>query len=129
MTALLTSCFVLTVLSEAMECESFHHDIQEFYDGIKMVQSGMQFNDPVSLTDIRQAGLNVSLRPYQQDAVGWMLHRERRGRRHVDVTNGSNFTADGDMHPLFRRIVSLCGKVLYYNRHNARYLFQSNPIR
>ena len=54
-------------------------------------------------------GLKPYLRPYQRQAVHWMLQREQQ----QDVESGDS------LHPLYEELLTDDGQTLYYNKHGG----------
>ena len=64
------------------DCTNSKHDFQELYRGMKSLQNSQKFTLDI---DVQHPSLKPRLRPYQQDAVRWMLKQERFGEE--DRTN------------------------------------------
>ncbi|XP_045197702.2 E3 ubiquitin-protein ligase SHPRH-like isoform X2 [Mercenaria mercenaria] len=82
------------------------HDIDELYRVIK--ERHMAGFGQV-LPGIQHPDLLPRLRPYQQQAITWMLEKER----HVQVKDSS----EDDLHILYKKIVTMDGQTLYFHKY------------
>ncbi|XP_068707085.1 E3 ubiquitin-protein ligase SHPRH-like isoform X2 [Montipora foliosa] len=76
-------------------------------------------NKPISLVvpDVQHPNLKPVLRGYQRNAVEWMLRRECGCGHGNQIGNKHPSTL---LHPLWREIHSLDGKLLYFNPYTGR---------
>ncbi|KAM3871435.1 E3 ubiquitin-protein ligase SHPRH [Diretmus argenteus] len=93
------------VENEEGECDTDleRQNVEELYDYVRHLhQSGSQ-----EVTyDVQHKALIPVLRRYQSQAVNWMLRREKyRNNSHKEQS----------LHFLWRELVTLCGKKLFYN--------------
>ncbi|XP_028837995.1 E3 ubiquitin-protein ligase SHPRH isoform X1 [Denticeps clupeoides] len=79
-------------------------NVEELYD---FVRDFHQQEAQDCIPDIQHENLIPILRPYQYQAVNWMLHREKY--------KSPLTQAEPCVHLLWRRVVTLCGKKLYFN--------------
>ncbi|KAL2098878.1 hypothetical protein ACEWY4_005358 [Coilia grayii] len=98
------------IIPEVMEDEGEDGDtelerqnVEELYD---CVRHQHQREEQGAGWDVQHEALVPVLRPYQSQAVNWMLRREKYN---------STASQEPSLHFLWREIVSLCGKKLYYN--------------
>ncbi|XP_048210202.1 E3 ubiquitin-protein ligase SHPRH isoform X2 [Perognathus longimembris pacificus] len=92
---------------EDSESEPEGQDIDELYHFVK--QTHQQETQPVQM-DVQHPALTPVLRPYQRDAVNWMLQREHLG---------STPAGENSLHFLWREIVTSEGLKLYYNPYTG----------
>ncbi|XP_069866789.1 E3 ubiquitin-protein ligase SHPRH isoform X1 [Dipodomys merriami] len=92
---------------EDEESEPEGQDIDELYHFVK--QTHKQETQPVQM-DVQHPALTPVLRPYQRDAVNWMLQRE-----HLASTPAG----ENSLHFLWREIVTSEGLKLYYNPYTG----------
>ncbi|KAG7265844.1 hypothetical protein CRUP_010486 [Coryphaenoides rupestris] len=72
--------------------------------------------DQGPLCDVQHAALIPVLRPYQRQAVNWMLERERYRLTSPKVSGDvCHLSTKPSLHFLWREVVTLCGKMLFYN--------------
>lgn len=91
--------------NEEEECDTDleRQNVEELYDYVRLVHQ----NESQKMTyDVQHEALLPVLRPYQRQAVNWMLKREKF--RSTTVKGPS-------LHFLWRELVTLCGKKLFYN--------------
>uniref|UniRef100_A0A7N6AM93 SNF2 histone linker PHD RING helicase n=1 Tax=Anabas testudineus TaxID=64144 RepID=A0A7N6AM93_ANATE len=80
-------------------------NVEELYDYVRHLHQ----RDSQEVTyGVQHKGLIPVLRPYQSQAVNWMLRREKY--RNTEISS-----KDQSMHFLWRELVTLCGKKLFYN--------------
>lgn len=96
-------------------------EVKKFYEDVRQRQKVWlnQKTDtlsPVSLVP----GLLATLRGYQAQALGWMLHREGVVRAGLDEAGGGG--AEDQLHPLWRKLPCDYGsqQQLYFNPYVAR---------
>lgn len=97
------------VENEEEECDTEleRQNIEELYDHVRRVHQ----REGQELTyDVQHKGLIPVLRPYQCQAVNWMLKREK-------LTNSS--PKEQGLHFLWHELVTLCGKKLFYNPYTG----------
>ncbi|KAM7403469.1 hypothetical protein PAMA_004094 [Pampus argenteus] len=93
------------VENEEEECDTDleRQNIEELYDYVRHLHQ----TESQELTyDVQHEALIPVLRPYQSQAVNWMLRREK-------FRNTSS--KEQSLHFLWRELVTLCGKKLFYN--------------
>nr|XP_046268711.1 E3 ubiquitin-protein ligase SHPRH [Scatophagus argus]XP_046268712.1 E3 ubiquitin-protein ligase SHPRH [Scatophagus argus] len=90
---------------EEEECDTDleRQNVEELYDYVRHVHQ--RENQEVTY-DVQHKALIPILRPYQSQAVNWMLRREKSR-----ITSPKEQT----LHFLWRDLVTLCGKKLFYN--------------
>ncbi|XP_069567655.1 E3 ubiquitin-protein ligase SHPRH [Brachyistius frenatus] len=93
------------VENEEEECDTDleRQNVEELYDYVRHLHQEEQQEDTY---DVQHKTLVPVLRPYQRQAVNWMLRREKF--RRVAAKEQS-------LHFLWRELVTLCGKKLFYN--------------
>ncbi|XP_076444926.1 E3 ubiquitin-protein ligase SHPRH-like [Babylonia areolata] len=96
---------------------NLRQDFQELYDGVRALQA---IHTVSVTTDVQHPSLKPRLRPYQQDAVRWMLQRERFGE------DAECAHEEDDVHPLYTEVTTHCGKTLFYNRQGGS-LIEEKP--
>uniref|UniRef100_A0A674NYF6 SNF2 histone linker PHD RING helicase n=1 Tax=Takifugu rubripes TaxID=31033 RepID=A0A674NYF6_TAKRU len=87
------------VENDEEECDTDleRQNIEELYDYVRHVHQ----RDTQEMTyDVQHKALIPILRPYQSQAVNWMLRREK---------------SQQTLHFLWRELITLCGKKLFYN--------------
>ncbi|XP_058691060.1 E3 ubiquitin-protein ligase SHPRH isoform X2 [Poecile atricapillus] len=84
-----------------MELE--RQNIEELYDFVRHTH---QQDIQLLRKDVQHPALIPILRPYQSEAVNWMLHREN----HASTPNSENA-----LHFLWREVITLDGVKIYYN--------------
>ncbi|XP_071392224.1 E3 ubiquitin-protein ligase SHPRH-like [Centroberyx affinis] len=93
------------VENEEEECDTDleRQNVEELYDYVRHLHQ----RDSQEVTyDVQHKALIPVLRPYQSQAVNWMLRREK-------CRNSS--PKEQSLHFLWRELVTLCGKKLFYN--------------
>ncbi|XP_029972883.1 E3 ubiquitin-protein ligase SHPRH isoform X1 [Salarias fasciatus] len=93
------------VENEEEECDTDleRQNVEELYDYVRLLH---QDRSQELTYDVQHKALLPVLRPYQSQAVNWMLKRERY--RNTSAKEQS-------LHFLWRELVALCGKKLFYN--------------
>ncbi|NWQ73798.1 SHPRH ligase, partial [Columbina picui] len=87
---------------EESDTELERQNIEELYDFVRHTHQ----QDIQSLReDVQHPALIPVLRPYQSEAVNWMLHRE----------NLTNTPSKNALHFLWREVITLDGVKIYYN--------------
>ncbi|KAJ8353204.1 hypothetical protein SKAU_G00207710 [Synaphobranchus kaupii] len=97
------------VENEEEQCDTdlVRQNVEELYDYVRHLH---QEEDQDLIRDVQHKALIPVLRPYQCQAVNWMLKRERyKG----DVPQ------EKSLHFLWREVVTLCEKKLYYNPYTG----------
>lgn len=89
-----------------------NHDIDSFYKAIKNAHKDTEYNTSIN---VQHSSLIPQLRPYQKEAVKWMLYKERIN---------SSSVAKKELHPLYIEITCLDQTLLYYNYYG--WFFVSN---
>ncbi|XP_049758955.1 E3 ubiquitin-protein ligase SHPRH isoform X2 [Elephas maximus indicus] len=92
---------------EDSESEPEGQDIDELYHFVK--QTHQQETQPIQV-DVQHPALTPVLRPYQREAVNWMLQQERFR---------SAPASENALHLLWREIVTSEGLKLYYNPYTG----------
>uniref|UniRef100_A0A665XCI5 SNF2 histone linker PHD RING helicase n=1 Tax=Echeneis naucrates TaxID=173247 RepID=A0A665XCI5_ECHNA len=98
--------FIIPVVeNEEEECDTDleRQNVEELYDYVRHLH---QRESQEVTYDVQHKALIPVLRPYQSQAVNWMLRREKY--RNVSHQEQS-------LHFLWRELVTLCGKKLFYN--------------
>ncbi|XP_035177084.1 E3 ubiquitin-protein ligase SHPRH isoform X2 [Oxyura jamaicensis] len=94
---------VLEEDEEESDMELERQNIEELYDFVRHIH---QQDIQLLREDVQHPALIPILRPYQREAVNWMLHRE-------------NFTgtpsSENALHFLWREVITLDGVKIYYN--------------
>ncbi|CAB1415525.1 unnamed protein product [Pleuronectes platessa] len=93
------------VVNEEEQCDTDleRQNVEELYDYVRHLHQ----RESQELTcEIQHKALIPVLRPYQSQAVNWMLKREK-------YRNTSQ--KEQSLHYLWRELVTLCGKKLFYN--------------
>nr|XP_019953746.1 PREDICTED: E3 ubiquitin-protein ligase SHPRH isoform X3 [Paralichthys olivaceus] len=93
------------VENEEEECDTDleRQNVEELYDYVRHLH---QRESQEVTCDVQHKALIPVLRPYQSQAVNWMLKREKyRNNSHKEQL----------LHYLWRELVTLCGKKLFYN--------------
>ncbi|XP_029982035.1 E3 ubiquitin-protein ligase SHPRH isoform X2 [Sphaeramia orbicularis] len=93
------------VENEEEECDTDleRQNVEELYDYVRHVH---QRESQDVTYDVQHKALNPVLRPYQSQAVNWMLRREKYR---------STSPKEQMLHFLWRELATLCGKKLFYN--------------
>ncbi|XP_039603460.1 E3 ubiquitin-protein ligase SHPRH [Polypterus senegalus] len=92
---------------EQLDTELERQNIEELYDFVRHTH---QNEDIKHREDVQHPALIPVLRPYQCEAVNWMLKRENYKYSPC---------YDKQLHSLWREIATLCGKRLYYNSYTG----------
>ncbi|XP_019909524.2 E3 ubiquitin-protein ligase SHPRH isoform X2 [Esox lucius] len=103
--------FIIPVVdTEEEECDTDleRQNVEELYDSIRHLH---QREDQEVTLDVQHQALIPILRPYQCQAVNWMLRRE--------TFRTSSSSQDQTLHFLWRELVTMCGKKLYYNPYTG----------
>ncbi|XP_061599926.1 E3 ubiquitin-protein ligase SHPRH isoform X2 [Cololabis saira] len=98
--------FIIPVVDhEEEECDTDleRQNVEELYDYVRHQHQRESQESPY---DVQHKALIPVLRPYQSQAVNWMLRREK-------YRNAS--PKEQSLHFLWRELVTLCGKKLFYN--------------
>ncbi|XP_040916643.1 E3 ubiquitin-protein ligase SHPRH [Toxotes jaculatrix] len=93
------------VENEEEECDTDleRQNVEELYDFVRHLH---QRESQEVTYDVQHKAFLPVLRPYQSQAVNWMLRREKyRNSSHKEQS----------LHFLWREVVTLCGKKLFYN--------------
>ncbi|TRY83450.1 hypothetical protein DNTS_016202 [Danionella cerebrum] len=95
--------------NEDAECDTDleRQNVEELYDHIRHLH---QTETAEQSFDVQHPGLIPVLRPYQRQAVNWMLRREKYQ---------SNSPREPRLHFLWREMVTVCGKKLFYNPYTG----------
>ncbi|KAM4771429.1 E3 ubiquitin-protein ligase SHPRH [Rhinophrynus dorsalis] len=88
---------------EESDRELERQNIEELYDYVRQVH---QQEDKTSQEDVQHPALIPVLRPYQNEAVNWMLRREN----FRNVPSNEN-----TLHSLWREVTTVDGMKIYYN--------------
>ncbi|XP_051469382.1 E3 ubiquitin-protein ligase SHPRH isoform X2 [Apus apus] len=88
---------------EESDVELERQNIEELYDFVRHTH---QQDIQLLREDVQHPALIPILRPYQSEAVNWMLHREN-----LSSTPGS----ENALHFLWREVITLDGVKIYYN--------------
>ncbi|XP_029114603.1 E3 ubiquitin-protein ligase SHPRH isoform X2 [Scleropages formosus] len=93
------------VENDEEECDTDmeRHNVEELYDHVRRLHQEENLDLDVQ---IQHEAVFPVLRPYQCQAVRWMLKRENYQR---------DSTPEKMLHFLWREVVTLCGKKLFYN--------------
>ncbi|CAL8284691.1 unnamed protein product [Lota lota] len=98
------------VETEKEDCDTDleRQNVEELYDYVRHLhqRQAQHRGDQEPPYDVQHAALIPVLRPYQSQAVNWMLRMER-----YRLTSPK----EPSLHFLWREVVTLCGKKLYYN--------------
>ncbi|XP_068607759.1 E3 ubiquitin-protein ligase SHPRH [Brachionichthys hirsutus] len=91
--------------NEEKECDTDleRQNVEELYDYVRHVH---QKESQEGNYDVQHEALIPVLRPYQSQAVNWMLGREK-----FRITSPK----EQSLHFLWRELITLCGKKLFYN--------------
>ncbi|NXO30800.1 SHPRH ligase, partial [Cisticola juncidis] len=87
---------------EESDTELERQNIEELYDFVRHTH---QQDIQLLRKDVQHPALIPILRPYQSEAVNWMLHRE----------NNTSTPSKNALHFLWREVVTLDGVKIYYN--------------
>ncbi|XP_004935640.3 E3 ubiquitin-protein ligase SHPRH isoform X2 [Gallus gallus] len=93
---------VLEEDEEESDMELERQNIEELYDFVRHTH---QQDVQLLREDVQHPALIPILRPYQSEAVNWMLHRE----------NFTNTPGENALHFLWREVITLDGVKIYYN--------------
>ncbi|XP_027130773.1 E3 ubiquitin-protein ligase SHPRH isoform X1 [Larimichthys crocea] len=93
------------VENEEEECDTDleRQNVEELYDYVRHLH---QSESREVTFDVQHKALIPVLRPYQSQAVNWMLWRE---------TSRNTSPREQTLHFLWRELITLCGKKLFYN--------------
>lgn len=91
--------------NEEEECDTDleRQNVEELYDYVRHMH---QEESQKVTYDVQHKALIPVLRPYQSQAVNWMLRREKYR---------INSSKEQSLHFLWRELIALCGKKLFYN--------------
>ncbi|XP_026007203.1 E3 ubiquitin-protein ligase SHPRH [Astatotilapia calliptera] len=91
--------------NEEEECDTDleRQNVEELYDYVRHMH---QEESQKVTYDVQHKALIPVLRPYQSQAVNWMLRREKYR---------TNSSKEQSLHFLWRELIALCGKKLFYN--------------
>ncbi|NWW47123.1 SHPRH ligase, partial [Pedionomus torquatus] len=93
---------------EESDTELERQNIEELYDFVRLTHQ----QDIQSLReDVQHPALIPILRPYQREAVNWMLHRE-------NLTSSGEYMENA-LHFLWREVITLDGVKIYYNPYTG----------
>ncbi|XP_030632483.1 E3 ubiquitin-protein ligase SHPRH [Chanos chanos] len=100
------------VENEEEECDTDleRQNVEELYEYVRHLH---QRQDQGQTFDVQHKALIPILRPYQSQAVNWMLRREKYNRLEAEDT------AEPSLHFLWREVVTMCGKRLFYNPYTG----------
>ena len=98
------------------ELEAMKHDIDQVYSVIKKHHEDHPKGQDI---DPQHPSLLPLLRPYQKQAVRWMLSRERLGEES---------SSDDEIHSLYKEVKTLNGEIIYYNVYGG-YLTKDKPLK
>ncbi|NWT92639.1 SHPRH ligase, partial [Urocynchramus pylzowi] len=87
---------------EESDMELERQNIEELYDFVRHTH---QQDIQLLRKDVQHPALIPILRPYQSEAVNWMLHRENR----------TSTPSKNALHFLWREVITLDGEKIYYN--------------
>ncbi|XP_050989525.1 E3 ubiquitin-protein ligase SHPRH [Labeo rohita] len=95
--------------NEEEECDTDleRQNVEELYDHVRHLH---QTEAAEQSFDVQHPGLIPVLRPYQSQAVNWMLRREKYQ---------SSSSQEQRLHFLWREMVTICGKKLFYNPYTG----------
>ncbi|TRZ16647.1 hypothetical protein HGM15179_010473 [Zosterops borbonicus] len=88
---------------EESDTELERQNIEELYDFVRHTH---QQDIELLRKDVQHPALIPILRPYQSEAVNWMLHREN---------HASTPSSENALHFLWREVITLDGVKIYYN--------------
>ncbi|KAK1894352.1 E3 ubiquitin-protein ligase SHPRH, partial [Dissostichus eleginoides] len=94
------------VEGEELECDTDleRQNVEEMYEHVRLQHQSEGVGGEIY--DVQHQALIPVLRPYQSQAVNWMLSREKYRRSQE---------TEQSLHFLWRDFISLCGKKLFYN--------------
>ena len=81
---MISVCVCVCVFAET-DHPSNKHDFQELFKGVKSTQNSQKVTIDI---DVQHPSLKPRLRPYQQDAVRWMLKQELYGQEDNAESSG-----------------------------------------
>ncbi|XP_056112007.1 E3 ubiquitin-protein ligase SHPRH [Rhinichthys klamathensis goyatoka] len=95
--------------NEEEECDTDleRQNVEELYDHVRHLHLTEAAEQSF---DVQHPGLIPVLRPYQSQAVSWMLRREKCK---------SSSSQEQRLHFLWREIITICGKKLFYNPYSG----------
>ncbi|XP_057200177.1 E3 ubiquitin-protein ligase SHPRH isoform X2 [Triplophysa rosa] len=99
----------LVMENEEEECDTDleRQNVEELYDYVRHLH---QTEEAEPSFDAQHPGLIPVLRAYQRQAVNWMLKREKKN---------SSSSQGQRLHFLWREVVTVCGKKLFYNPYTG----------
>jgi len=121
----LEQCFDIQVQHLDPEKKVLRHDIDQLYDSVKKYHDDTKDEREQSIrVNPQHISLLPKLRPYQTQAVKWMLGQER----YLSNLDQNLEAEDSDqIHPLYEEVTTHDGTTLYYNR-TAGYLLKKKPL-
>ncbi|XP_072545423.1 E3 ubiquitin-protein ligase SHPRH [Salminus brasiliensis] len=95
--------------NEEEECDTDleRQNVEELYDYVRHLHQREQQDQSF---DVQHTALIPVLRPYQSQAVNWMLRRERFK---------AEASQEQTLHFLWREVITMCGKKLFYNPYTG----------
>ena len=93
----------------AMNTQNFHYIYLYRYNIIKDFHSKNEVPDSI---DPQHKSLLPKLRPYQKNAVQWMVHREKS----LQFLDDNLTKFENELHTLYTKVITKDGTELYYNR-------------
>ena len=93
----------------AMNTQNFHYIYLYRYNIIKDFHSRNEVPDSI---DPQHKSLLPKLRPYQKNAVQWMVHREKS----LQFLDDNLTKFENELHTLYTKVITKDGTELYYNR-------------
>ena len=93
----------------AMNTQKFHYIYLYRYNIIKDFHSKNEVPDSI---DPQHKSLLPKLRPYQKNAVQWMVHREKS----LQFLDDNLTKFENELHTLYTKVITKDGTELYYNR-------------
>ncbi|GAB6026708.1 hypothetical protein CHUAL_013216 [Chamberlinius hualienensis] len=111
-------CGISTTDYSGMELKR-HQNVNDLYEEVLKIH---RFEEKREKLGVQHSGLVPQLRPYQVEAVRWMLEKEKYNARETDTFKSQV------LHPLFEEIKLKNGITVFYNRFGGMFV-RTKPLK